>query len=221
MRDGLNWLLKSDAGLLVRVAAGVSIFLLLAIMDFRRHGRSATRWREYLFLLIAALAAMLYGLLSDFLAASISWEYFYYGKGLEAQLGPHVPPDANALALEACKVGLKASWSVGLIAAVALLLANNPRPSRKRLPFQRLFSLLIFIFLTTAAFAGIGAYFGSRGYLNWTSADIAGIWRDQLFRPKRFCTVYGMNLGAYAGAFFGTVISVIQVIRQRGHLSIV
>ena len=218
MRDQLTWPLKSDSGLFVRVAAGVSIFLVLAIVDLRRRGRAATRWREYIFLLAASLGAMFYGLLNDFLASSISWEYFYYGKGLESQLGLHVPPNADALAIAACKIGLKASWSVGLFAGVALLIANNPRPSRKRLPYRSLFLLLIFIFLTTAIFAAIGAGLGSHRHLNWTSADLAGIWRDNLFRPQRFCTVYGMNLGSYAGAIVGTASSVIYVIRTRSCL---
>src|SRR6266446_6393487 len=112
---GWDGWLRSDAGLLARVAIGVGIFAVLAAADVARHGRAATRWREYAFLVIAVSAALAYGIANDAIASGISWEYFYYGKGLERQLGAQLPPDPTALRWVACAVGAKATWTAGLV----------------------------------------------------------------------------------------------------------
>src|SRR5438309_744869 len=78
----MNWLIQSEAGLLVRIATGVLIFVALAIADLRAHGAAATRWKEYRFLIVVTALAMLYGALNDQITSAISWEYFYYGKDL-------------------------------------------------------------------------------------------------------------------------------------------
>jgi hypothetical protein len=215
MGDSLHWWLNTDAGLLARIGIGASIFVVLAIVDLVRRGREATRWREYSFLLVAALFGMAYGVINDRIASGISWEYFYYGKGLDAQLGPHVPPDPAALRWAACEVGLKATWSVGLIVGVALLIANNPRKGRRQLPYRTLLKLLPMILLVAALFACAGAFAGSRGWLVWTSADLRGILRENLFRPHRFLAVHGMNLGGYVGGAIATVGAVVGIIRKR------
>ncbi|HEY2589151.1 MAG TPA: hypothetical protein VGI81_25635, partial [Tepidisphaeraceae bacterium] len=215
MGDSLHWWLNTDSGLLARIGIGASIFAALAIVDLVRRGREATRWREYLFLLVAALFGMAYGVINDRVASGVSWEYFYYGKGLDEQLGPQVPPDPAALRWAACKVGLKATWSVGLVIGVALLIANNPRKGRPQLPYRTLMQLLPIILLAAALFALIGAIVGSRGWLVWTSADLRALLRENLFRPHRFLTVHGMNLGGYVGGALATVGAVAWILRQR------
>lgn len=213
----LSWWLHSDSGLLARIGIGTAIFLLLAVVDLVRRGRQATRWREYLFLLAACALGMAYGVINDRIASSISWEYFYYGKGLDEQLGPHVPPDPAALRWAACKVGLKATWTVGLVVGVVLLLANNPKPGRPQLRYRTLLQMLPVIFLVAACFAVAGGVIGSRGWLAWTSADLRGLLRDDLFRPRRFLTVHGMNLGGYVGGAIATVIAVVKIRRRRAN----
>jgi hypothetical protein len=211
----LNWWLHSDSGLLARIAIGAGIFFCLALIDLARNRGNATRWREYLFLLAACAFAMAYGAINDRLASSISWEYFYFGKGLDAQLGPRVPPDPAALHWAACEVGLKATWSVGLLIGVALLLANNPNRTRRQLPYRTLLKCLPIIFLIAACFAAAGAWTASLGWFNWTSTDLRGLWRDNLFRPHRFLAVYGMNLGGYAGGVGATIGGALWVRRVR------
>src|SRR5437867_8855004 len=119
----LHWLIHSSAGLLVRIAAGIAIFAALAVADLCKHGRGATRWREYLFLLMCVLLAIAYGVINDQVTSRISWEYFYYGKELDRVLGPETPPDPAALHRHAAIIGAEATWSAGLIIGVALLLA--------------------------------------------------------------------------------------------------
>src|SRR5437762_121034 len=104
-----TWLTQTDAGLAVRIAAGVLIFTSLALVDLRRNGPGATRWREYLFLLFCVTAAMFYGIANDLITSSISWEYFAYGKGLADTLGNS--PDPLKLHLAAMVIGMKATWT--------------------------------------------------------------------------------------------------------------
>jgi hypothetical protein len=159
--------------------------------------------------------AMAYGAINDRIASSISWEYFFFGKGLDAQLGSRVPPDIAALHWEACKIGLKATWSVGLIVGVVILFANNPRPGRRQLLYGQLVSLLMMVFLVTGLFAVVGALLGIHGWLAWSSRDLQLIVRDDLFRPYRFMAVYGMNLGGYVGGIIGACGTVLYIVRRR------
>ena len=215
----LNWWLHSDSGLLARIGIGAAIFLLLAVVDLVRRGRQATRWREYLFLLAACALGMAYGVINDRIASSISWEYFYYGKGLDEQLGPHVPPDPAALRWAACKVGLKATWTVGLVVGVVLLLANNPKPGRPQLRYRTLLGIPPIIFLVAACFALAGGVIGGRGWLAWTSSDLRGLLRDDLFRPHRFLAAHAMNLGGYVGGGLATCIAAVRIRRRRAKLN--
>ena len=220
--DDWNWWLKSDAGLLARICIGAGIFAVMALWDLLRRGKRATRWREYLFLLAAVAIAMAYGIVNDRIASSISWEYFYYAKGLDQTLGPRTPPDPTALQWQAEKIGLKATWSAGLIVGVALLLANNPRPARRQRPqlaYQKLLVLLGFVLLMGAIGAAIGAVLGSRGWLAWASHDLQMLLRDDLFRPRRFMCVWGLNLGGYVGGIVGTIVAVGRIVRERRIIS--
>ena len=215
MPSSWQWWLQSDAGLLARVLIGMAIFTAFAVVDLCRHGRQAHRWREYLFLLVAVAAAMAYGVLNDVLTSSISWEYFYFGKGLDETLGQQVPPNMPALRWQAALVGLKATWTAGLIIGVALLIANNPRRNRPQLPYRSLYRLLPLVILATAAFAAITGFAGYRGWLVGLSSDMQSIATDPLFGPARFMCVWGIHLGGYVGGAIATAAAVIWIVRAR------
>jgi hypothetical protein len=214
-----HWLAHTDAGLATRIGAGGVIFLVLAIVDLRKNGKQATRWREYLFLLACAAAAMVYGVVNDQITSRISWEYFYFGKGLDAVLGPVLLPDAGRLHYEAIKVGMKATWTVGLIIGVALLLANNPLGNRPRLSHGRLCSALAIIFGITVIFAvgfGVAGYFGVPAHF---SDDFRQMIAHDEFRPYRFICVFGVHLGGYVGGLVGCVVAVFYILWQRKKLA--
>ncbi len=82
-----EWLLFSDGGTMARVAVGVTILAIIALVDLHKKGSEATRWREYLFLAAAAGVAMVYGAINDQITSLISWEFWWYGKGLETMAG--------------------------------------------------------------------------------------------------------------------------------------
>jgi hypothetical protein len=211
--------MSSSGALAIRIVLGSIILLSLAIYDLRQRGRAATRWREYMFLLAGVAAAMLYGIINDQITSRISWEYFYYGKGLDTILGPDVPPDISRLHAAAISVGLKATWWVGLIVAAALLWANNPSPRFPRLSYRRLLCGLPIVFLVTAICGVLGGLAGRLGWLDNASEDLSGMVRDNLFRPRTFLTVYGIHLGGYAGALVGTVIAILWIRLARARES--
>ena len=210
----MNWWIFSDAGLLVRVAVGVSIFAALAILDLRRNRTRATRWREYSFLLACVAAALLYGIVNDQITTTISWEYFAYGKGVAEAL-PDAPPNSPAFRWEAAKIGMKATWSAGLLIGVALLIANNPRRDRPQLSYRRLVCRLLVIFAIaaiTAAALGLAGYFG---LLARFSEDFRIMLEQDQWRPRRFMAVFGIHLGGYLGGLVGTAAAIARILRAR------
>jgi hypothetical protein len=210
-----NWLTKTDAGLAARIAAGAAIFLLLALVDLRRRGPRATRWREYLFLLSAIAIALIYGVANDLITSRLSWEYFYYGKDLAPILGDRTPPDPQLLAWEAAKVGLKATWTVGLVIGVAVLLANNPSRARPQLSYRALLRRMPLIIATSILCAALLGTIGYLGGLAPLSDDFREMLRHDEFRPHRFMAVYGIHLGGYIGGAIGTVLAILSIRKRR------
>ena len=210
----LHWLLHTDAGLLVRITTGVAVFAALAVADLRRHGRAATRWREYGVLLAAVVAALVYGAVNDQVTVTISPEYFLYGKELARAVGD---PPSSMLALRwaAAKVGFMATWSAGLAFGVALLIANNPWRNLPRLPNRRLVALLPLILITAAACGVAGGAVGYAGLLTRISTDFQDLVRADLWRPRRFMATWGVHLGGYVGGLLGTIAAVVLLVRER------
>lgn len=210
-----TWLIDSTAGLLLRIGIGVVIFALLALGDLRRHRRRATRWREHAFLFLCVLFALLYGIINDQITSALSWEYFYYGKDLAAELGPQTPPDPCRLHLAAAVVGMKATWSAGLLIGVALLVANNPSKRFPRLRNRELIAQLPLLLLVTAVVAALGAIAGHFALPARWNEDFAEMLRRREMRPRRFMTAYGIHLGGYLGGAAATVIAVCRIRLQR------
>ncbi len=211
-----HWLAHSDAGLATRIAVGVTILAAMAAWDIRRRGRAAKRWREYLFLLTATAAAMIYGVLNDQITVTISWEYFHWGKGLHAVLGGASPPEMATLRWEAAKVGMKATWSAGLIVGIVVLFANNPRKSKPQLPYRKLYALILPLLLTAAAFGVAGGAAGYCGLFDgvWVSPGPVIVEAD-LWRPRRYLCVWGIHLGGYLGGAIGVAAAAWRVAAAR------
>jgi hypothetical protein len=199
----------------LRIAVCLAIIIAIAISDYAQKGAQATRWREYLFLLLCVAVAVVYGILNDQITSRISWEYFYYGKELSPILGPQTPPDPAALSLQAIRIGAESSWWVGLIAGAIMLVANNPGRRGMPLPYTRLIALLVRIPAVAIVAALI---FGLAGYeflLNSLSPDFQNLAATNLWRPHRFMLVYGIHLGGYIGGALGAIYAFLTIIRER------
>ena len=115
-------------------------------------------------------AGIIYGVANDAITSSISWEYFFYGKGLDLVMPAQTAPDATALRHAAMEVGCKAGGSAGILIGAALLIANNPRVGKRR------FSTPSFLRFSRQS---IRSRFSARrssalpapGWLLWTSHD--------------------------------------------------
>jgi len=200
---------------LPRFLFGIAVFAALALYDLQQKGRESTRWREYLFLATCTAVAIAYGILNDQITSRISWEYFYYGKDLYPILGPQTPPDPIGLSIQALKIGIEATWSVGLIIGAAMLIANNPSRRGPQLPYRRLIARLPKILLITLLGATVFGFAGSQFYLNDISPDFKNITATNLWRPHRFMTVYGIHLGGYIGGALAVIFSFTSIHHER------
>lgn len=199
-----------------RLAAGAMILLALALHDLHRRGHQATRWREYLFLLLCAAAAMVYGIINDLITSTISWEYFWHVKGLYAVLQREPAAEPVAFRLHVIKIALQATWWVGLLAGVLLLIANNPMRGRgwPRLSYGRLIRVLGIVFVCAAGLAVIGGIAGYAGAFSFIES-FAELVREDALRPYRLMAAWGAHLGGYVGAGIGIVIAAARIIIER------
>lgn len=219
MSEGFwHWLIHAPGGLAVRIGAGVVIFTILALVDIRRHGQQARRWREYLFLVVCVVVAMAYGIANNMVTLSISWEY-YYGKNLHEALGPPENLQPWPLRREAIRIGMMATWSVGLLLGVAVLLANNPRRNLPQLPFRSLYWMLPLVFAGAVVGGVLGGVVGFAGWLRHASKDLMDVWLENMFRPRYFLAAWGTHLGGYAGSALATIGCVPWIIRRRRRLA--
>lgn len=201
--------MNSDPTLLWRALAGGTFFAALAYYDWRKHPGNPRRVKEYGFLFGVTMLAMAYGVLHDIITYHLSPAYYIYGKGLaSAQDG------FNA---DVVTLALKATWTAGLIGAVALLLANNPHPLWPQLPYVRLAAFAAVPFSTS-----IGAEWSFGAVTWWCSSAL----RAHLELPpptslidNRFLVVAGMHWGAYLGGALGVAAACWLIRRQRWRLS--
>jgi alpha-beta hydrolase superfamily lysophospholipase len=167
------------------------------------------RPREYPFLLYTMLVAVAYGVAHDHVTATISPEYFLYGKGLSEASQPF----RWAVTL----LAVRASLPAGLLCGTVLLVAN--RPYRSRQPAQLTYAALVRLSLIPLVGAGLLA--AASGVLN-ASAQMGSATALGLgvvpHRVWRFVIVWGVHVGSYAGALLGTVATAILVVFRRRKL---
>ena len=185
----------------VRIAALVVLMAVLAGVDlWYRRGRS-TRWKEYLFILLAGCAAAVFGSLTDLVTSSISPDYFIFGKGLPA----------DGIRWHAMALGLQAGFSAGAIAGALCLFVGTRRRARANISLPKIAMLAWRPFLLAGVLAAVVPF-------TCGSFDPVGF-ADQLGGPlgpdraARFLTVWHIHLGVYLGLAVGVVWMIVAIRR--------
>jgi hypothetical protein len=195
-------LYKSGALAWPGLFAGIAIFVIFGGIDLLRHGRQATRWKEYVFLVVAMGVMVLYAVLNDMVTVRVSPAYFDW----------HLSMMAGTFAADkslAIGVAVRGSWWGGLVLAAALLIANNPSKTLPRLPGTRMYTKLLYPFLLAAAGAIALGYAQYREMFSPVS--------DGPGHDETLCLLaVGMaHWGAYGGAVIGAVVAIIAIRLQR------
>ncbi len=175
-----------------RVALLVGLMALAAGVDFWRHGREASKYREYGFILVAGMAGGLVGFVNDCITSSISPEYFILGKGLEA---------GEDLRLQAGEYGLREGLSAGVIGGAVCLFAATRKcrfsPERAGRMLQRLWMPILGAILVGLALPVIAG--------GWDPAGLSARLESALKAEQiaRFRRVWWIHTGLYAGLVVG------------------
>lgn len=182
-----------------RLAALLFLMAVVAGVERWRRGAAATRWREYLFLVVVAGAGALAGMAIDACTSRISPAYFIEWKGIEA--GTEF--ERRALAL-----GAKAGFGAGFLVAALLAFAETRRcrSTASGVSFARLSFRATRVLL--AALIGAAAL----ALLGWC-VPLPPPMADPLFaRAPDAIRAWWIHLGTYAGAAVGLGL---ELVRQR------
>jgi hypothetical protein len=183
-----------------RLFIGLSLFLVLGIIDYKKNPQSPTKVKEYLFLFSIVGIAMLYGIIHDFITYHISPEYFIMGKGIESA--------KDGFNFDVVQLAMMALWSVGLIIGVIFLIANNPYKKIPQLKYSILYRLSLYPVVISFLFAvltGVFFYFFGLDFSDWL-VDL-----EFISEKKQFMTTWGIHTGSYLGGIIGLAIAVIRI----------
>ena len=178
------------------------------------------RWLlPLLWLILATLAAALYGVVNDQITVSLSPEYFSVFKRHEFWwlLASWNLTDASTR-LQAVAVGIAATWWFGLLLGLILSIAGvvGKEPPLGTTEFLRLVGLTMLVTAFCSAIFGAAAYLLAPAIRpdasNWPFLD--GI-RD----VRAAFGVGWWHNGAYLGALLGTIVACYQAKRWRAGAS--
>lgn len=189
---------------LVRVSILCAVLGALALFDWLRHRQLATRWREYVFLLLCGFAGGVFGICVDAFTASGSPEYFWLGKDA---------PDDDRFWPRVFALGFQAGFFAGTIIGGLLLVANSMNRRLPALPMSRLFRYVPWIVVAAVAVAtAAGLFLPKWDPLNLQEQMSRTLTPDEL---RRFMSVWAIHLGLYCGGCVGTVVSFALIWRAR------
>jgi hypothetical protein len=185
-----------------RVGLLVGLMAVVAGVDFWRHGREGSKYREYGFVLMAGMAGALAGFVNDWITSSISPDYFILGKGLEA---------GDDLRLRAGVFGLKTGLSAGIIGGAVCLFAAARKsgfpPEQARAMLQALWMPVLGAVLLGVTLPVIAGGFDPVGL----SARLDAVLKAE--QIARFRLVWWIHTGLYAGLAAGLAA---MIVRTKG-----
>lgn len=187
-----------------RVLLLFTLMAIVAIVDFKRKGREASKYREYGFILIAGVAGALAGFANDLITSSISPEYFIFGKGLE--LG-------DDLRCRAGIFGAKEGLSAGIIAGAVCLFAIGQKTSLSGAQLRSLLARL-WMPLGGAALVGVTLPLGAGSFDPFhLAAKLESLLNGE--QIGRFLRVWWIHTGLYAGLVLGLAAMIARTRRDR------
>jgi hypothetical protein len=187
-----------------RVALLAGLMAAAAAFDFWRHGREATRHREYGFVWLAGLLGAAVGFANDCVTSSISPDYFILGKGLEP---------GNDLRVRAGLYGLKAGLSAGVIGGAVCLFAQPRVPKFSTQQMVRLVRML-----WMPVFGALFCGFAMRLTLGKLDPMRLSIRLDSVLTTnqiEQFKRVWWIHTGLYFGLVLGLIALIIKSRRQH------
>ncbi len=182
----------------------LGLMAVVSIVDFKRHGRSASKHREYGFILIAGFIGGLAGLGNDMITSAISPEYFVFGKGLEP---------GEDLRWRAGIFGVKEGLSAGIIGGAICLFATA---QERGFSMQRMRCLLGKLWMPLAGAASFAVTLpliaGKFDPIHLSDELNSFLGTGQI---ARFLQVWWIHCGLYSGLVAGLVVMIEQARRQR------
>lgn len=199
----LSTLLAVPYGL--RAFVVVALLVTIALLDWRLHGKAATRPKEYATWLVLALLGAAFGVVNDLVTSRIGPVYFELGKGLGAR------EDAG-FTLAVITLGAEAGGSAALLLGGLLLFANSVNRRWPPLPYARVVKLAAWapgLAVVLAPVAALITAWDPQGL----AADLAvSISADEV---RSFLLVQRAHVGVYIGALVGTGIAAWRVLALR------
>jgi hypothetical protein len=187
-----------------RAAFLAGLMVIGAVLDLRRHGRAAARYKEYAFIWLTGLIGCLAGGTTDLLTSSISPGYFTLGKGLL---------DGEGFKLRVALFGIQEGLSAGVIAGAVFLYAGRRKCGLAPLGFGEMAGLL-WIPMAGAIAGALLLPLAAGGSdpaglaLKMDGALLAG-------EAVPFVRVWWIHTGLYGGLLAGLLWLIRVVVRRR------
>ena len=185
----------------VRIAVLVALMAIVAGLDMWCRRERSTRWKEYLFILLAGCAAAVFGSFTDLVTSSISPEYFIFAKGLPA----------DGIRWRAMGLGLQAGFSAGVIAGALCLFVGVQNRANAGISLPRVAMLawrpFLLAVISGAVIPFACAWFDPMGFVEHLSGPLGSE------GAVDFLMVWHIHLGVYLGLGAG-VVWMIATIRR-------
>jgi hypothetical protein len=196
------WFLDHADLFVTRLALLLVFFTSAALVELVFRGRRATRWREYASILLLGAVGALVGAAWDAATATLSPDYFVYGKGVAR---------GASLLRDAMLLGARAGFTAGCVAAALLWMANSPGGGLPLLPPARIARHGV-VALVHAVVVG-GALGAVASVADLPAPDV--VWAGPPLLARRFAIVWWIHAGGYAGLLIGVVRGAIRLRRER------
>jgi hypothetical protein len=187
-----------------RVLLLLALMAVAAIVDLKRNGRTASKHREYGFILVSGIVGALAGLGNDLITVTISPEYFVFGKDLEP---------GEDLRWRAGVFGIKEGLSAGIIGGAICLFATAEKSGLSKARMRYLL-VKLWMPLTGAGLVGGGLPLiaGKLDPLRISNNLSSFLNTEQI---ARFLRVWWIHCGLYAGMVVGLAVMIARIRKQR------